>query len=360
MSFSKHNNYELPEGGVQNWDASLNENFELIEKGPTIKATAGLNIAIDKVVYMNISERLNLAISPTGATTASQFLGFTTTAIDNETDGFVQTLGNHSNPNWSFTPGPVYLDASTAGDITQTEPTSSTLVGYAIGTNELTIRPWISSASDHGALSGLGDDDHTQYLRTDNFRSTSGLTVTGPLSVDEIIPETEGWVSIQAGLTVGDLNIQGVMSGPGSDIAMGSGHMTILPHAYSSITAGSWALLIDSLQIWNGVFYNTTDADADRVNYKVYLTAGTYTFNVTCVTTSLYGILDVSIDGFSTSEGTIDMYSASTVRNVIKTITGITVSNSGLVDLSLKINDKNASSGGYTIGLSSITLFRTV
>jgi hypothetical protein len=94
MSFTRHNNFEVPDGGVQNWDTSLNENFELQEKGQTINATAGITIAVGKVVYMNNSERLELAISPSGTTTASQFLGFTTTQINQEVDGYVQINGN--------------------------------------------------------------------------------------------------------------------------------------------------------------------------------------------------------------------------------------------------------------------------
>ena len=207
MSFTKHNNLEVPDGGVQNWDTSMNENFELIELGPTIKATAGPSLAISKVVYMNLSERLELAISPAGSCNASQFLGFTTTAINTEVDGYVQTLGNHKHPDWVFTPGPVYLDASTAGDVTQTEPATATMVGFAIGTNELVIRPWVNPAGGvlaHNGLTGLIDpaDDHTQYLATDNRRSTSGLTMTGPLSVNDIYSESNPYVTIQAGLTI--------------------------------------------------------------------------------------------------------------------------------------------------------------
>jgi hypothetical protein len=206
--FTRHNNFEVPSGGVQNWDASLNENFELAEKGQTIKATAGITLAVGKVVYMNSSERLMLAISPSGTTTASQFLGFTTALINQEVDGYVQINGNHKWPHWSFTPGPVYLDATTAGEVTQTQPTVANLVGYAIGTNEIAIRSWVdpslSVTPAHSNLTSLVDpaDDHTQYLATDNRRSTSGLTVTGPFSVDNITPESNPYITIQVGLTV--------------------------------------------------------------------------------------------------------------------------------------------------------------
>jgi hypothetical protein len=97
------------------------------------------------------------------------------------------------------------------------------LVGYAIGTNELVIRDWVDpnlpvSGIAHSDLTGLVDpaDDHTQYLATDNRRSTSGLTISGTLAVDDINPYSENWVNIQAGLTVGDLTVQGVFTGAGS------------------------------------------------------------------------------------------------------------------------------------------------
>jgi hypothetical protein len=218
MSFSKHLNLELPDGGVQNWDASLNENFSIIEKGPTIKATAGLTISIDKVAFMNQSERLELAISPAAITTSSQFLGIATAQINREADGYIRTFGHHSSNDWSWNVGPVYLDASTAGDLTQTKPARATMVGYAITTNEIVIRPWVEEdvTTAHNTLSGLVDpsDDHTQYLATDNRRSTSGLTVTGTLSVDNLVSENNGFITISAGLTVTtDLTVNGLTSG---------------------------------------------------------------------------------------------------------------------------------------------------
>ena len=38
-------------------------------------------------------------------------------------------------------------------------------------------------ASDHGDLTGLGDDDHTQYLLADGTRAAASLTVNGNISV---------------------------------------------------------------------------------------------------------------------------------------------------------------------------------
>lgn len=42
-----------------------------------------------------------------------------------------------------------------------------------------------SGVSDHGALTGLGDDDHTQYLRADGTRALSGnLSVSAGATID--------------------------------------------------------------------------------------------------------------------------------------------------------------------------------
>lgn len=147
--FTKHNNLEIPTGGVQNWDASLNENFSLIEKGPTIKAVAGLTIEINNVVYINESAEFELAIS-TGLTVAqTRYVGLSTTKIDRATDGFARTFGTQSDPDWSFTVGhPVYLSAVTAGGLTTISPGlwhslgTTNMVGFAIQTNEILIRPY--------------------------------------------------------------------------------------------------------------------------------------------------------------------------------------------------------------------------
>lgn len=44
-----------------------------------------------------------------------------------------------------------------------------------------------SIISDHGSLSGLGDDDHTQYLRADGSRTLTGdLAVAGGVEIDSV------------------------------------------------------------------------------------------------------------------------------------------------------------------------------
>jgi hypothetical protein len=220
MAFSKHGNYETPATGTQNWDASINENFDLIEKGPTIKATAGLTISIDNVLYIDTSGNFQLAIAD--GTSASRYTGLSTTSIDNNVDGYARMSGYHNNPDWFFTRGqPVYLSAVTAGGLTTIAPAEKVMVGFAIQTNEIIIRPWL----EHDEMFGLSNDDHIQYLYTDNRRSTSGLTVSGILNSSGVdtthLTATNSTIS---GLTVSNIFSSGnITDDSGSYVKIASG-----------------------------------------------------------------------------------------------------------------------------------------
>lgn len=55
-------------------------------------------------------------------------------------------------------------------------------------------------ASDHGALTGLGDDDHTQYLLADGTRTLAGdLTVTGTVDGRDVAADGTKLDGIEAG-----------------------------------------------------------------------------------------------------------------------------------------------------------------
>lgn len=248
MAFSKHNNLETPDSGTQNWASSLNENFELLEQGSTIKATAGTTIAINDVLFIDTSGKFQLALADT--TVANEYVGFSTAGINNNADGFARVNGYFLGPDFFFNAGErVFLSAVTPGGITSIAPTDIVQVGVALATNEILIRPHGATLESHDELLGLSDDDHTQYLRTDNFRSTSGLTVTGildssgvdtthltatnstiigltvnnNLAVSEILPDSGSIVKMSAGLTVtSEFNMSGNM-GVGTIDQFGAG-----------------------------------------------------------------------------------------------------------------------------------------
>jgi hypothetical protein len=75
--------------------------------------------------------------------------------------------------------------------------TSNTYTNFAKAkfTEVIDLRRVISSGSgipsvpvsDHGNMTGLNDDDHTQYLRTDGTRTATSLTVSGAVTASSLI-----------------------------------------------------------------------------------------------------------------------------------------------------------------------------
>lgn len=139
-----------------------------------------------------------------------------------------------------------------------------------------------------------------------------------------------------------------------SDI--GEGHITILPWHYSGITQGTWIVVSNAASLMAGYFQNTSDAQNDRIDYKAFLSAGTYTFSLMCAKNTTCAISTILIDG--SSVGTLDWYDALTY-DVVQTITGIVVATPGLKTISIKAATRNAGAGGWALYLCSMALFRT-
>ncbi len=138
--------------------------------------------------------------------------------------------------------------------------------------------------------------------------------------------------------------------------ARGEGHICVGPHAYSGITAGTWAFAASGSTWYGGHWANSSAADNDQIDYKVWLDVGTYSFAALHFKAASYGILDLII---GSSQGTIDMYNGSTTFQNVSTISSITVTTAGLKTVSLKANGKNASSSGYKINVQAMTFYRT-
>ncbi len=144
MTFTKHNDLELQAQGVEGWGNGMNTNFGLMELGATIKGVTGLTVSAGEVGYFTSDFKFEKALADVVGTLSSEWAGFFTTDIGQGIQGFARHTGYISSPNWSFTSGPVYLSDSTAGAITQTAPSveSRYMVGWAIQTNEILIKPW--------------------------------------------------------------------------------------------------------------------------------------------------------------------------------------------------------------------------
>lgn len=130
-----------------------------------------------------------------------------------------------------------------------------------------------------------------------------------------------------------------------------------VPVAVPSASTGSWAISIDSTQIYN--FRYLSDGNQNRyLEYLILLSAGTWTMTVITEKGSNRGIATLTFDGGS-SLGTIDAYSSGATVNDVMTITGIVVPTTKLITMRLAINSKNGSSSAYHFPLSKLTFTRT-
>ena len=152
MSFTKHHSLETVAQGVDKWETPINDNFDQIGKGPTIKAQAGEALGAYKVVYRTTNNTIKLAIAGTTGDPSSRFIGFTRSAFQSGEDGYAQHTGWISDPNWSLSvSAPYYLSTSTEGEITTNKPDgNAVLVGFAIGTNEILVKPWVEASGSSG------------------------------------------------------------------------------------------------------------------------------------------------------------------------------------------------------------------
>ncbi len=142
--FTKHNNYEIPAVGAEAWNTSMDANLNLIERGTTIKGVAGTTILQNEVMYLDSNFKFGLAIAG-GAAEVGKFIGFATTDLNINAQGYALHHGYAAGGSWDFTAGPVYLSDSVAGAVTQTEPTDSIVTGFAIQTTEILIKPWVEN-----------------------------------------------------------------------------------------------------------------------------------------------------------------------------------------------------------------------
>lgn len=137
----------------------------------------------------------------------------------------------------------------------------------------------------------------------------------------------------------------------------GEGYLSMYFWGYASITQGTWVLNISTLQVLNFWYYNSSNAQNDQMDFKAYLAAGTYSFILMGLTNNNVAIVTLLFDGVS--QGVMDFYSAAIAYNTQKAINLIVVTAAGLKTISVKGATRNASSTGWYMNLTSISLFRT-
>ena len=137
----------------------------------------------------------------------------------------------------------------------------------------------------------------------------------------------------------------------------GAGHITIFPLSYDSIGQGTWAVYKSSDSAFGHVIWNPSDTDGDSLLYKLYLSAGTYTFQVLTSANTQLGIINIDID--ETNVAFFDCYNASALTNVIKRENNIVISKSGLKTLKVYLNGKNVSSSHYYTNIQYMAIWKT-
>jgi len=142
---------------------------------------------------------------------------------------------------------------------------------------------------------------------------------------------------------------------PGLITSEGEGHITIFPWFYSAIIQGTWVFSVDSNQIFYYYYYNSSNAQNDQLDFKVYLAAGTYTFKLLHVKDATFAIATLLINGVS--KGTIDFVAGGWTYNQISSITNISITTSGIKTVSIKAATHTGS--GWRLPMSAMTFFRT-
>ena len=99
--------------------------------------------------------------------------------------------------------------------------------------------------------------------------------------------------------------------------------------------------------------FQNTSANADSFTQSFLAKGGTYTIKMKGITAASDGKIDWTLDGASIATGQ-DWYSASTTRNVVKTISSVTITGDARHVLRGTVNGKNASSAAYNIQLTNI------
>jgi len=114
--------------------------------------------------------------------------------------------------------------------------------------------------------------------------------------------------------------------------------------AYNSIVQGTWICVADYQSQLCISFYNSSQAQNDEISYKFSCKAGSFTLCVLLETGPDRANMQVSIDG--AVQGTIDCYSGSATRNVVKTL-AVTIVGDGEHTLNFKGATRDPSSTGW-------------
>ncbi len=126
---------------------------------------------------------------------------------------------------------------------------------------------------------------------------------------------------------------------------------------WDSVGQGSWAKYTDANYLYNGYVKSNPALDSDSLDFKAFISAGTYSLKFMSVHFSIGGIVDIDIDGLEVAS--FDLYQAATERNKVQTATEITVSASTVKTITVRLDGKHASSSGYSLIFQYLHFYRT-
>ena len=136
----------------------------------------------------------------------------------------------------------------------------------------------------------------------------------------------------------------------------GEGHIVLFPWFRDSVGQGTWTKSMGASYLYSAIYCNA-DANGDNFTLKCFLSAGTYTIKLAGYRLTDAPIVDVDVDGANVAS--FDMYGAADGAYIFNPDTGNVVKTSGVKDIKIRVDGKNASSSNYNARISAIDFYRT-
>lgn len=223
-------------------------------------------------------------------------------------------------------------------------PESAGSVSYGSNSND------VGNASAAGASSLVSRTDHV-HRGVHLITSNGSNTLYGDVNLQAGVGMALG-VAAQT-ITLTNTGVPGPAGSGGSGTDNWLIEIDVLTGAHGNT---NWSTMnVDSAEVYCADI-ESSGAQNDERYWNVGVTGGTWDFTLMHFKGANRGIYDVQIDGVSI--GTIDGYAAGATRNVISSITGVSIT-AGKRKIALKMTSKNASSSSYFGTVQHIQLRRT-
>jgi len=174
-------------GNILNWHLLYNSNLERLLDAigaPCFQATAGENLSEGQVVCIDASSG-QVYKADADNPDRRPAVGVVYQGASAGGTVWVQFAGKCSKFS-GLSAGALYYLSTSAGEITTTPPASyRQVIGRAINSSTIVLNltaEFNVAAIDHGTLTGLSDDDHTQYVHTSTARTISAQHTFNPPS----------------------------------------------------------------------------------------------------------------------------------------------------------------------------------